>query len=127
MQPSLPGGTSSGHSSQRLLSIATGYRHRESGALTNVGTEGDVWSSSSAYAGNRNAGNLYFNSGNVNPLNNTNRANGLSVRCVQHLHRAVFYLYEVAGTAPAADLPFFVPTASLIRNGRGYGSCQRDR
>ena len=50
-----------------------------------VGTNGYAWSSSSYAAGNLNAGNLNFNSGNVNPLNNTNRANGLSVRCVQHL------------------------------------------
>ncbi|WP_305375676.1 hypothetical protein [uncultured Alistipes sp.] len=67
-----------------MLSIATGYRHRESGALTNVGTEGDVWSSSSAYAGSLLAGNLYFNSGNVDPLHNTLRAYGLSVRCVRN-------------------------------------------
>ncbi len=84
------------HSFERLLSIATGYRHRETGALTNVGTEGDVWSSSSRYAGSNNAGNLNFTSSNVNPLNNTNRAYGLSVRCVQHLRRAVFYLFRRA-------------------------------
>ncbi|MDE6446658.1 MAG: fibrobacter succinogenes major paralogous domain-containing protein [Alistipes sp.] len=63
--------------------MATGYRHRESGVLTNVGGEGDVWASSSYASGNINAGFLNFNAGNVNPLNNTNRANGLSVRCVQ--------------------------------------------
>ena len=80
-----------------MLSIATGYRHRESGALTNVGTEGDVWSSSSAYAGNLNAGNLNFNSGNVNPLNNSNRANAFSVRCVQHLLE-LFFNYIRIGT-----------------------------
>ncbi len=79
------------HSSQRLLlSPAAGYRHRESGALTNVGTEGDWWSSSSYAAGNVNAGFLNIRSGNVNPLNNTNRANGLSVRCVQASTRRLF-------------------------------------
>jgi hypothetical protein len=54
--------------------------------LTNVGTNGYVYSSSSYAAGDRNAGYLNFNSGNVNPLNNANRAAALSVRCVQHLH-----------------------------------------
>ncbi|MDE6877182.1 MAG: hypothetical protein K2P00_05125 [Alistipes sp.] len=54
--------------------------------MTNVGTNGYVYSSSSYAAGDRNAGNLNFNSGNVNPLNNANRAAALSVRCVQHLH-----------------------------------------
>lgn len=34
-------------------------------------------------AGNINGAYLNFNSGNVNPLNNTSRANGLSVRCVR--------------------------------------------
>ena len=64
---------------------AAGYRHESSGALTNVGTWGLYFSSSSYAAGSINAGYLNFNAGNVNPLNNNNRANGFSVRCVQHL------------------------------------------
>ena len=76
-----------------ILPPAAGNRNRETGALTSVGANGNYWSSSSYAAGNVNAGNLWFNSGNVNPLNNTNRANGLSVRCVQHLHGVVFYLF----------------------------------
>ena len=71
---------------------AAGYRHNASGALTNVGTEGDLWSSSSYAAGNVNAGFLNFRSGNVNPLNNTNRAHALSVRCVQYL-RGLFFAF----------------------------------
>ena len=73
---------------QRLphhVSAAAGYRHRDGGALTGVGAEGDVWCSSTYASGNINAGFLNFNATWVNPLNNTNRANGLSVRCVQHL------------------------------------------
>ncbi|MDE7005707.1 MAG: hypothetical protein K2O82_04205, partial [Alistipes sp.] len=51
--------------------------------------------SSSYAAGNINAGFLNFNSGNVNPLNNGNRAAGLSVRCVQaSAQRAVFIFLE---------------------------------
>ena len=68
---------------------AAGYR-TTAGALANVGTNGNYWSSSSYAAGNLNAGNLNFNSTVVNPLNGNNRANGFSVRCVQHLLRAVF-------------------------------------
>jgi len=64
---------------------AAGYRTNSTGALTNVGTNGYVYSSSSYAAGDRNAGYLNFNSGNVNPLNGNNRANGFPVRCVQHL------------------------------------------
>ena len=67
--------------------MASGYRHRETGAMTNVGAEGDLWSSSPNASGNHNAGNLNFNAGNVNPLNGTNRANGFPVRCVQHLRK----------------------------------------
>ena len=74
------------HSFQRLLRPpATGYRNRETGALTVVGENGYAWSSSSNYAGHNNAGHLNFNSGNVNPLNNNPRAYGFPVRCVQHL------------------------------------------
>jgi hypothetical protein len=73
------------HSSDCWHTPAAGYRHRESGALTNVGANGDYWSSSSYLAGSANAGNLGFNSSVVNPLNNNNRAYGFSVRCVQHL------------------------------------------
>ncbi len=93
------------HSSQRLPHIAAGNRNRETGALTNVGTNGYVWSSSSNYAGSNNAGNLNFNSSNVNPLNNTNRANGFSVRCVQHLRRAVFKPHTIGNTEPVIDDP----------------------
>jgi len=54
--------------------------------LTVVGANGYAWSSSSFAGQNpRNAGNLNFNAGNVNPLDWNNRANGFPVRCVQHL------------------------------------------
>jgi len=51
--------------------------------LTNVGIEGDCWSSSSYDSGNNNAGRIYFNAGNVNPVNGWYRSIGFSVRCVQ--------------------------------------------
>ena len=70
---------------------AAGYRDTSTGALLVVGTEGGSWCSSSYVAGNHNAGDFWFHTGNVNPLNNGNRSNGLPVRCVQHL-RAAFPL-----------------------------------
>ena len=76
------------HPSDCLLP-ATGYRNTSTGALSNVGANGNYWSSSSYAAGNLNVGGLHCRADNVNPLNGHNRANGLSVRCVQHL-RAVF-------------------------------------
>ena len=66
---------------------AAGYLHRESGAVTNVAAEGDYWSSS-PYSTEVNAGNLNFNSTGVYPVNATNRANGLSVRCVRVFARS---------------------------------------
>lgn len=56
---------------------AAGNRNRASGALNNVGSNGNFWS----FAPNSqtNARNLNFNSGNVNPLNNNNRANGFAL------------------------------------------------
>ncbi len=62
---------------------ASGYRNNSSGALNNVGSNGYYWSSSPNSSSSNNAGNLNFNTSNVNPLNNNNRANGFSVRCVQ--------------------------------------------
>ena len=60
-----------------LNSAASGNRNRTSGALNNVGSNGNWWT----FAPNSqtNARNLNFNSGNVNPLNNNNRANGFGV------------------------------------------------
>ncbi len=74
-------------------SAASGYRERTSGALSSVGAGGWAWSSSPYAAGNANAGNLNFNASNVNPLNNNERANGFTVRCVQHL-RGPFFLMK---------------------------------
>lgn len=65
---------------QWLLIPAAGYRNNSSGALNNVGSNGNYWSAS---PNSSNGYNLNFNSNNVNPSNNNNRANGFSVRCVQ--------------------------------------------
>ncbi len=61
------------------LALASGNRNRTSGALNNVGSNGYYWSSAPS---GTNARNLNFNSSNVNPLNDNNRANGFPVRCV---------------------------------------------
>ena len=66
---------------------SAGYLSHSTGAVTNVAQNGNYWSSS-PFAGNTNAGNLNFNSGGVNPLNNNNRANGFTVRCVREVQRA---------------------------------------
>ena len=68
-----------------LFLEAAGYRHRESGALAYVGTEGDYWSSSSGYAGSDYAGFLGFSSSHVYPLYGAHRVYGLSVRCVRDI------------------------------------------
>ena len=60
---------------------AAGYRYYNHGDANNRGNNGNYWSSRT---NNTNANNLYFNSSNVN-MNNNNRANGYSVRCVQNL------------------------------------------
>ena len=63
------------------LLILSGYRNNSDGSLNNVGSNGYVWLSSAN--SQNNAYNLNFNSSNVNPQNNNNRANGFSVRPVQ--------------------------------------------
>ncbi len=70
---------------------AAGIRNRETGALTNVGTNGDYYGSSSFASGNNNASYLTFTASNVNPLNAGTRANGRSVRCVQHLRSCFLF------------------------------------
>lgn len=96
------------------LNPAAGYRHRDGGALTNVGAEGDVWCSSTYASGNINAGFLNFNATWVNPLNNNARSNGFPVRCVQHL-RPFSYL---------DFLPNGTENSSPTRSDGGQGLCQ---
>ena len=60
---------------------ASGYRNRSDGSMTNVGSSGRYWSASPTSESYGYY--LYFDSSNVNPSNNNNRANGFSVRCVQ--------------------------------------------
>ena len=67
---------------------ASGNRNYTSGALNNVGTWGGCWSSSPV-SGSANASNMEFYSTYVRPEQSNNRANGFTVRCVQHL-QAVF-------------------------------------
>ena len=57
---------------------AAGYRNNGDGAVNNVGSNGNWWSSCPNSTDNSH--NLNFNSSNLNPLNNNNRANGFSVR-----------------------------------------------
>ncbi len=68
---------------------AAGNRNRETGALGGAGTNGEYWGSSSNAAGNINASSVYFIASTVNPFGNPNRANGYSVRCVQHLYELI--------------------------------------
>ena len=79
------GGASLGDSPSHLASgyffPAAGYRNNSSGALNNVTTNGYYWAAVPNSA--TNGRNLNFNSSNVNPLNNNNRANGNCVRPVQ--------------------------------------------
>lgn len=56
-----------------------GYRPK----MIGTSTSGYYWSSSPGYGSSNYAGNLYFRSGFVYPLNYFNRANGFSVRCVR--------------------------------------------
>lgn len=63
---------------------ASGYLNNGNGTLNNVGSNGNYWSAS---PNGQNGYNLNFNSSNVNPSNNNNRANGFPVRCVQEFAR----------------------------------------
>ncbi|MDE6508544.1 MAG: hypothetical protein K2L04_08815 [Alistipes sp.] len=98
--------------------LAAGYRANTTGALADVGTYGRYWSSSSYAAGNINAGNLNFNSGNVYPLNDGNRAIGRSVRCVQHLPAVRTPDRTQRKNSLANDPEWRGPRLSPVRSGR---------
>ena len=66
-----------------LFLPAAGLRSLSSGKLAYTSSFGFYWSSSPSYGGINTAGSLYFYSGNVDPLNGSNRAFGFSVRCVR--------------------------------------------
>ena len=66
-----------------LFLPAAGLRSYNSGELANPSSYGYYWSSSPYCGGTNGAGSLYFYSGAVNPLLNSNRALGFSVRCVR--------------------------------------------
>ena len=73
--------SASAFKSEALTKTASGYRNRDSGGLNNVGSNGNYWCAVPNSAANGRY--LNFNSGNVNPLNNNNRAYGFSVRAVR--------------------------------------------
>jgi hypothetical protein len=58
--------------------------------LTNVGTHVGYWSSSTHASDSPNATFLRYWSGELGPIYGIQRANGFSVRCVQHLQAAFF-------------------------------------
>ncbi|MDE5708691.1 MAG: fibrobacter succinogenes major paralogous domain-containing protein [Alistipes sp.] len=75
-----------------LHASASGYRTTTAGALSNVGAQGDYWSSSPDSATSANADGMWLETGRIIPIGSTNRAYGFTVRCVQHL-RIVFYRF----------------------------------
>ena len=64
---------------------SSGYRNRTNGLLSNQGTNGHCWSST---VSGTNARNLNFNSTVAN-VNNNNRANGFTVRCLKDYKTAL--------------------------------------
>ncbi len=76
--------------------LAAGYRYNATGALTSVGAGGWCWQSSSYAADNCNAGQYGFRESYVNPLNDANRADAVSVRCVQASAGVAFYFSSPA-------------------------------
>ena len=81
--------------------VPAGNRNNDNGALNNVGSNGNYWSST---VNGDNARNLNFNSGNAN-MNSNNRANGSSVRCLKDsLSNSP---RRVAGRVAALSFKFF--------------------
>ncbi len=108
-----------------FIAPATGCRNRDDGAMTGVGTNGFVWTSSSSAASGSGAiyvGCLHFDANSVEPLYEPHRAYGRSVRCVQASARLFFFWVKVGGvgawvskeTRPSDRLPS-APSRRLSR------------
>lgn len=77
--------------------------------MYNVGGNGNYWSSSPNSTDN--SRNLNFNSTNLNPLNNNNRANGFSVRPARIRHLMQLFLSVQDASHPRAP---FLPLADVL-------------
>lgn len=97
--------------------IASGNRNNSNGSLNNVGSNGYVWSA--AANSQNNAYYLYFNSSNVNPQNNNNRANGFSVRPVAAL---TLCNYNMKYTREDLDYMVYVAYLEARKNERNTKS-----
>jgi uncharacterized protein (TIGR02145 family) len=67
-----------------VIHTVAGNRNNSNASLNNQGSNGNYWSSSIT---GTNAYNLNFDASSVNPANNNNRANGLTVRCLKDLQK----------------------------------------
>jgi len=65
----------------RVTTFISGNRNNSTAGYYNQGTNGNYWSSS---PNGINGYNVNISSTQVNPLNNNNRANGFSVRCLKN-------------------------------------------
>ena len=63
-----------------LFLPTSGYRLYSSGTLLDQGTHGHYWSSTTS---NAQAHYLHFHAGNINPAAETNRAQGMAIRCIK--------------------------------------------
>ena len=79
----------------------------------NRGSNGNYWSAS--FNSSRNARNLNFNSGGVNPQNNNNRYNGFAVRAVQHTLLSILLLFMMTIYGSDTAAAFTRPVSSLLR------------
>ena len=96
------------HSLQGLFFSCSGNGNGRS--WNNRGSNGNYWSSTWNSA--RNARNLNFNSGGVNPQNNNNRYNGFSLRPVQHL--SIFLLMNIQPTDQLAAGCYHLTRSQLL-------------
>ena len=78
------GYTVTGPNGNSIFLAASGYRNRASGGLSNVGSGGYYWSAAQ-YSADYAYG-LYFGSGDVYPLDGSNRAYGFSVLPVRRIY-----------------------------------------
>lgn len=77
-----------------------GNRNNVDGTLINVGVRGHYWVSSPLESGSGNASILWFiNDGTLSSVQNTNRANAFSVRCVSVLIFTIFVLHSIIRSA----------------------------
>lgn len=76
-----------------MIGYTGGYRHDSNGSFYNLGNNGEWWSSTPGSATTAYGRELHYTQAGVRRIDNWNKSNGFSVRCVRNLTKALYGFY----------------------------------